>query len=446
MTQLLFVLSWFHALIQERRKYIPQGWSKYYEFSFGDLKAGELTLADIVQESKGGNPQWQKIYGILENAIYGGRIDNVFDLRVLRAYIDEYFNESTIRGQKSLSNIIPVPQSANPRDFVGMIQKIPDQDVPALFGLPANIDRSVQRFNSQQVINQLKKMAAVSEGELRFDLAKWTKVLGPICSAWAQLYKPEVFEKINITQDHLNSPDPVEGFVFMEIVTVKEILQYVHQSIQTIARILQGSEMLTDKSQKEASQLMKGQVPPSWETQWEGPENPADWIRVVNRKANALVGWLQRIQQKQLLERPVNLSDLFHPETFLNALRQRSARKLKLAIDELKLVSAFEANKVPRDSGVQVEGMWMQGCEFDGKRMNDIQNSSQELISLPTCYMGWISQKDPEPYADSVVTTPIYHALDRETLLCTIDVPNNGAEQARIIGGSAIFLVGSVAG
>lgn len=87
MTQLLFVLSWFHALIQERRKYIPQGWSKYYEFSLGDLKAGELILTDVQAETKGGNPPWQKIFGILENAIYGGRIDNPYDLRVLRAYI-----------------------------------------------------------------------------------------------------------------------------------------------------------------------------------------------------------------------------------------------------------------------------------------------------------------------------------------------------------------------
>lgn len=203
--------------------------------------------------------------------------------------------------------------------------------------------------------------------------------------------------------------------------------------------------MLTDKSQKEATMLMKGQVPPSWETQWEGPENPSDWIRVVNKKATALLGWLQRIQQKQLLERPVNLSDLFHPETFLNALRQRSARKLKLAIDELKLVSAFETNKVPRDNCIQVEGLWLQGCDFDGKRMND-SSSTQELIQLPICYMGWISQRDPEPYMDSVVSTPIYHSLDRETLLCTINVLNNGEESTRIIGGTAMFLAGEVAG
>lgn len=55
-TQLLFILAWFHAQIQERRKYIPQGWSKYYEFSIGDLKAGEMIMNDIVNESKGKSP------------------------------------------------------------------------------------------------------------------------------------------------------------------------------------------------------------------------------------------------------------------------------------------------------------------------------------------------------------------------------------------------------
>ena len=38
--QALFALSWFHAVLQERRCYIPQGWSKFYEFSMSDLRAG----------------------------------------------------------------------------------------------------------------------------------------------------------------------------------------------------------------------------------------------------------------------------------------------------------------------------------------------------------------------------------------------------------------------
>jgi dynein heavy chain 2 len=43
--QLVFVLSYFHSVIQERRNYIPQGWSKYYEFSYADFVAA-LKLFD----------------------------------------------------------------------------------------------------------------------------------------------------------------------------------------------------------------------------------------------------------------------------------------------------------------------------------------------------------------------------------------------------------------
>jgi dynein heavy chain 2 len=55
-TQMLFVLSWFHALIQERRTYIPQGWTKYYEFSYGDLKAGEAVI--LTMKNEGNQIQW----------------------------------------------------------------------------------------------------------------------------------------------------------------------------------------------------------------------------------------------------------------------------------------------------------------------------------------------------------------------------------------------------
>lgn len=38
--------------------------------------------------SKGGSGMdWEAIHGLMEDAIYGGRIDNAYDLRVLRAYL-----------------------------------------------------------------------------------------------------------------------------------------------------------------------------------------------------------------------------------------------------------------------------------------------------------------------------------------------------------------------
>lgn len=36
--RLYFLLAWFHAIVQERLRYAPLGWSKGYEFSESDLK------------------------------------------------------------------------------------------------------------------------------------------------------------------------------------------------------------------------------------------------------------------------------------------------------------------------------------------------------------------------------------------------------------------------
>lgn len=34
-----FLLAWFHAVIQERLRYAPLGWSKKYEFGESDLRS-----------------------------------------------------------------------------------------------------------------------------------------------------------------------------------------------------------------------------------------------------------------------------------------------------------------------------------------------------------------------------------------------------------------------
>ncbi|KAK6296483.1 hypothetical protein J4Q44_G00326250 [Coregonus suidteri] len=88
--QSLFCLAWFHAVCQEKCNYIPQGWTKFYEFSLSDLRAG-FEIIDRLFE--GGKVfQWEFVHGLLENAIYGGRIDNPCDLRILRSYLEQFFS------------------------------------------------------------------------------------------------------------------------------------------------------------------------------------------------------------------------------------------------------------------------------------------------------------------------------------------------------------------
>lgn len=61
-----------------------QGWSKFYEFSFADLRGG-ADIINLAVKDKGGGVQWEMLHGLLEMAIYGGRVDNTFDVKVRAA-------------------------------------------------------------------------------------------------------------------------------------------------------------------------------------------------------------------------------------------------------------------------------------------------------------------------------------------------------------------------
>ena len=114
-----------------------------------------------------------------------------------------------------------------------------------------------------------------------------------------------------------------------------------------------------------------------------------------------------------------------------------------VAIDELKLVSSFDPSKINNEAAIQVAGLWLQGCSFQGSRLADISGKANEILALPTCYIGWISEREADPYPSGVVETPLYHNMDREKLLCTLKIFNQGEANKRIISGVALFLNGS---
>ena len=89
---MLYILAIFQSLIQERRNYIPQGWSKFYEFSYSDLKAAQL----YVESQDLDTIDWVTMHGIFENALYGGRVDNRQDVKVLRLFIKTFFSQNCI--------------------------------------------------------------------------------------------------------------------------------------------------------------------------------------------------------------------------------------------------------------------------------------------------------------------------------------------------------------
>ncbi|XP_038617598.1 cytoplasmic dynein 2 heavy chain 1 [Tachyglossus aculeatus] len=440
----LFSLAWFHAACQERRNYIPQGWTKFYEFSLSDLRAGYNIIDRLFDGTK--DFQWEFVHGLLENAIYGGRIDNYFDLRVLRSYLEQFFNSSVIGGshhgrkKSSFPYAISLPNSCNILDYRTVIESLPEDDKPGFFGLPANIARSSQRMISSLVISQLRTLGRSVSAGCKFDREIWSNELSPILSLWKKLNQNSNLIHQKVAPPNEKQGSPILSFIILEQFSAIRLVQSVHQSLAALSKVIRGTTLLSSEVQSLASALLNQKCPLTWQSKWEGPEDPLQYLRGLIARAIAIQSWVDKAEKQVLLSDTLDLSELFHPDTFLNALRQETARAMSCSIDGLKFVASWKG-RLQAKLQVKISGLQLEGCSFDGNQLSENRHDSPSVSSMLPCYMAWIPQDAYGPYSpEECISLPVYTSAEREQVVTNMDVPCGGHPDQWIQCGAALFL------
>lgn len=297
--QLLFCLAWLHAILQERRTYIPQGWSKFYEFSVGDLRAGAFVMdAAAAAATKSGEVDLDVVHGLIEDAIYGGRIDNLHDARVLKAYLCRIFTRDVIEGRLPLTPDLLVPIPCTYSAAVSAVSTLSPQDTPALFGLPNNIEKSLQRTASSRVSDQLRQLYVIGSKSLLFDREIWRSKLGPLLDHWQHLTTkyPTLNEKAFLgALDTVELNGPIACFVATELVAAESILLHVSSQMATLKKVIHGTALLTPFIKITATCVMMGNVPSTWSNLWDGPEKPISWLALLVHKAVSIKSWSPKV-------------------------------------------------------------------------------------------------------------------------------------------------------
>lgn len=178
----VLVLSWLHATLQERRNFVPQGWIRSYEWNDSDLEAAyELVIKDIASQrrSQQGSPlrspprkhkcliilifqcscvegDWQIGRGLLDVAVYGGRLQDDYDARALRSMIRDAWSRDIFEGRRKLGGALRVTD-ATMGDSMKLLENLDDLDSPKeYFGLPANAHRAWERAAAEKALTCFK--------------------------------------------------------------------------------------------------------------------------------------------------------------------------------------------------------------------------------------------------------------------------------------------------
>jgi dynein heavy chain 2 len=469
-SQVIFICAHFHAIMQERRTYIPQGWSKFYEFSSSDLQSACETVSMLLQvgSANAGSGaaaiDWVALTGVMELAIYGSRVDNDFDARLVREYLNVFFRTEVLEGpgRKGPGGVdIPpfeIPATTRLSEFRTRVEKLPDLDNPASFGMAANADRSLQRINSSRVIAALRQLmsAAGAEqgGSKSVNIKAASNQLSPLWKFWDDVTKSKL-SKLRAVAVRAVTPEdpPIVAFVLMDAMEAARLADVVSNSLANIQSVCNGSALSTPEVQNEALYLIRAEVPPSWMQGWpSAPEDPSQYLKGLEKRLVALkTEWLKRVATPAPLKEPVKLSDFLRPDVFLNALRQQTARKLGESVDGLHLIASFQPSLMSDPSicplPVTMQELFLEGCAFDDSKgvLVEGTRNSPLVCELPLLTVAWVARKAHPERAVSAsrgaaaVDMPIYVSLNREICVTSVQLhADNG--RGRILNSAALFL------
>ena len=179
--RMYFLLAWFHAIVQERLRYSPLGWAKYYEFTESDLRVACDTLDTWIEATAMGRTNlppekvpWKAIRTLLSDCIYGGKIDNEFDQRLLSSFLEKLFVPKSFDGDFNLvsgvcigdtETNIKMPDGIRRDQFLTWVEQLEDQTSPDWLGLPNNAERVLLAQRGHELVIKLLKMQQLDEDD-----------------------------------------------------------------------------------------------------------------------------------------------------------------------------------------------------------------------------------------------------------------------------------------
>ena len=146
---LVYVLAFFHAVIQERRKYGKWGWNVTYDFNDSDFDVSRRLLSMYLSKAQQGVDEvipWSSLRYLIGECMYGGRVTDSYDRRILATYLEEYAGDFLFDSSqpfffaRTQSFDYALPRQGELAQVLQAIDGLPLDCSPLVFGLHSNAE------------------------------------------------------------------------------------------------------------------------------------------------------------------------------------------------------------------------------------------------------------------------------------------------------------------
>lgn len=348
--KLIFGICFFHAIIQERKKFGPLGWNICYEFNDSDRECALLNLNLYCHEGK---IPWDALIYITGEITYGGRVTDTWDQRCLRTVLKRFFSPETLEDEYtySESGIYFAPLADSLQEFKDYIEDLPLIDDPEIFGMHENANLVFQYKETNTLITTILEVQPRSssggEGKSNDEIVQ--ELVASIRTRVPESLQMEGASETLFVKDpqgRLNSLTTVLG---QEVDRFNNLLKLIHISLETLNKAIAGLVVMSEEMEKVYQSFLNNQVPSLWSnTAYPSLKPLGSWVKDLILRTAFVDLWLKRGQPKSFW-----ISGFFFPQGFLTGTLQNHARKYNLPIDEL----SFKYNMIPvyRDQALVIE-------------------------------------------------------------------------------------------
>jgi dynein heavy chain len=364
---LMYVLAFFHAIMQDRRKFGRIGWNVPYDFNESDMLVSARLLTLYLQKAHDNKEiiPWETLRYLIGDAMYGGRVTDDYDRRMMQVYLLEYmgdflFDDNVTFFFSRSGFDYSIDRTGNAASYQAKILTLPISQSPSVFGLHPNAEITYYSNSYKSMATGLMAMqvgsASDSGGISREDYISKT-------ATGIQKKIPD--EELKFIKDGV--PTPSEVVLTQEIERYNRLSSLMYQNLGDLKKALKGEIGMTPLLDEIGTSLFNGQLAPTWTKRAPQTEKPlGSWMEHYVRRYNQYNDWTNKGDPKVFW-----MSGLHIPESLLSALVQASCRRRGWALDKSTLYTEITKWRDPNDvtqhllDGTFVEGMFLEGARWD---------------------------------------------------------------------------------